>query len=102
MGVDHFSMSYKQMGIVANIELNAEEAGGNTVAWQRFLPTGPVAMLPLTDNLSSLVWTTNYDHAKQLLRMSPTEFVDALNHAFVSKLEKIFTEIFLKIKFHFS
>lgn len=77
-------MSYKQMGVVANVELNEEEAAGSTVAWQRFLPTGPVALLPLTDNLSSLVWTTNYDHAKQLLRMSPEEFVDALNHAFVS------------------
>lgn len=84
MGIENISTSYRQMGIVANLELNEEETAGNTVAWQRFLPTGPLAMLPLTDNLSSLVWTTNYDHAKQLLRMSPAEFVDALNHAFVS------------------
>jgi ubiquinone biosynthesis monooxygenase Coq6 len=72
------------MGIVGNLELNEEEAAGNTVAWQRFLPTGPVVLLPLTDKTSSIVWTTNYDHAKQLLRMSPEEFIDAVNHAFVS------------------
>lgn len=83
MDVTNFSLSYRQMGIVANLELNEEEAAGNTVAWQRFLPSGPIALLPLTDNLSSLVWTTDYNHAKQLLRMSAGEFVDALNHALV-------------------
>lgn len=71
------------MGVVATLELNAEEAAGNTVAWQRFLPTGPVAMLPLTDTLSSLVWSTSVEHAKELLRMEPEAFVDALNEAYL-------------------
>lgn len=71
------------MGVVATLELNADEAAGNTVAWQRFLPTGPVAMLPLTDTLSSLVWSTSVEHAKELLRMEPEAFVDALNDAYL-------------------
>lgn len=83
MDVNNFSLSYKQMGVVATLELNAEEAAGNTVAWQRFLPTGPVALLPLTDTLSSLVWSTNVEHAKELLRMEPEAFVDALNAAYL-------------------
>jgi ubiquinone biosynthesis monooxygenase Coq6 len=83
MNVNNFSLSYKQMGVVATVELNAEEAAGNTVAWQRFLPTGPVAMLPLTDTLSSLVWSTSVEHAKELLRMEPEAFVDALNDAYL-------------------
>lgn len=83
MDVQNFSLSYKQMGVVATLELDAEEAAGNTVAWQRFLPSGPVALLPLTDTLSSLVWSTSVEHAKELLRLEPESFVDALNEAFV-------------------
>lgn len=83
MGVNNFSLSYKQMGVVATLEVNAEEAAGNTVAWQRFLPSGPVALLPLTDNLSSLVWSTSVEHAKELLRMEPEAFIDALNEAYI-------------------
>lgn len=83
MDVNNFSLSYKQMGVVATLELNAEEASGNSVAWQRFLPSGPVAMLPLTDTLSSLVWSTNVEHAKELLRMEPENFIDALNDAYL-------------------
>ena len=71
------------MGVVATLELNPEEADGNNVAWQRFLPSGPVALLPLTDNLSSLVWSTSVEHAKELMRMKPEEFVDALNDAYL-------------------
>lgn len=81
--MNNFSLSYKQMGVVATLELNAEEAAGNTVAWQRFLPTGPVALLPLTDTLSSLVWSTSVEHAKELLRMEPEAFIDALNEAYL-------------------
>lgn len=71
------------MGVVATLELNAEEASGNCVAWQRFLPSGPVALLPLTDTLSSLVWSTSVDHAKELLRMEPDSFIEALNEAYL-------------------
>lgn len=83
MDVKNFSLPYKQMGVVATLELSSDEAEGNGVAWQRFLPTGPVALLPLTDKLSSLVWSTSIEHAKELLSMEPEEFVDALNHAYV-------------------
>lgn len=71
------------MGVVATIELNADEAAGNTVAWQRFLPSGPIALLPLNDTFSSLVWSTSVEHAKELLRMEPEAFVEALNEAYV-------------------
>lgn len=82
MDVNNFSLSYKQMGIVATLEISPEEAAGNTVAWQRFLPAGPIALLPLTDTLSSLVWSTSVEHAKELLRMEPEKFINALNEAY--------------------
>lgn len=86
MNVDVFSINYERMGMVATVELN--DASDNSVAWQRFIPTGPVALLPLNDKLSSLVWSTTIPHAKELLNMSPEQFVDALNEAFCKEFSK--------------
>ncbi|KAJ8723973.1 hypothetical protein PYW07_007953 [Mythimna separata] len=79
MGVQYLSWSYEQMGVVATLEL-AEESE-NTTAWQRWLPTGPIAILPLDARRSSLVWSTWQDNAKQLLKLPEDQFVDALNDA---------------------
>lgn len=86
IGGSDISLSYEQMGVVATVELL--EANENVTAWQRFIPTGPVALLPLNKSLSSLVWTTTRDHAKQLISMDSQEFIDALNEAFYKTYQK--------------
>lgn len=89
MGMDVLSFNYDRMGLVATLDLNTEEVCDNSVAWQRFLPTGPVALLPLSDRQSSLVWSTTVPHAKELLAMEPTQFVDALNEAFCRQYPRV-------------
>ncbi|XP_064539545.1 ubiquinone biosynthesis monooxygenase COQ6, mitochondrial isoform X2 [Drosophila montana] len=89
MGVDVFSFNYERMGLVATLDLNMEEDSDNSVAWQRFLPTGPVALLPLSSKQSSLVWSTTVPHAKQLLAMESAQFVDALNEAFCREYPRL-------------
>ncbi|XP_004624910.1 ubiquinone biosynthesis monooxygenase COQ6, mitochondrial [Octodon degus] len=81
-GIPSVGWSYDQSAVVATLHLS--EATENNVAWQRFLPSGPIALLPLSDTLSSLVWSTSHEHAAQLLSMHEEEFVDAVNSAFWS------------------
>ena len=58
-------------------------------AWQRFLSTGPLAFLPLTEGYSSIVWSTSPDEAKRLTEISENEFAIELEQAFENKLGKI-------------
>lgn len=88
MDVNVFATNYKQMGIVATLTLESVPEGGNTTAWQRFLPDGPVALLPLNDQKSSLVWTTTPENAKRLVGVSNEEFVVELNNALVSSIKE--------------
>ncbi|XP_076234829.1 ubiquinone biosynthesis protein COQ6, mitochondrial [Calliopsis andreniformis] len=79
MGTQYVKWNYDQLGVVATLKLS--EPTENTVAWQRFLPNGPIALLPLTDSLSSLVWSLPTDEARKLLKVSEEEFVDSINNA---------------------
>lgn len=84
MNIDNFELSYNQMGLVATVQLDGCE--NNFEAWQRFLPNGVIALLPLTNDLSSIVWSTEIPHFKHLMQCNETDFIDAVNNAFVSKL----------------
>ena len=75
------------MGLVATLNIHTK-SDSNTTAWQRFLPSGPVALLPLSSDHSSLVWTVAKSQVKPLLEMSEEAFVKKLNRALTSDLDQ--------------
>jgi len=84
IGCNYVGWEYDQMGLVATLDLEVP-GGVNTTAWQRFLPSGPVALLPLNENKSSLVWTVSRDMAKDMVNLDEEMFVSNLNKALISE-----------------
>ena len=64
---DMLAWQYHQMGLVATLQVSCDEA--NVTAWQRFLPSGPIALLPLGPTSSSLVWTVPKSELQGLLSL---------------------------------
>ncbi|OAA32747.1 ubiquinone biosynthesis monooxygenase COQ6 [Moelleriella libera RCEF 2490] len=83
-GIESRGWDYGRHGVVATLELEGEGWGGqfNKIAYQRFLPTGPVAMLPLPGKYATLVWSTTPENAALLKKLSPQDFVATVNAAF--------------------
>lgn len=66
---------YDQAALVAYVKT---EKPHQQTAWQRFMPSGPLAFLPLQDGYSSIVWSTTPEHAEELKNMAEAEFKKAL------------------------
>ena len=79
-------VSYDQRAVVTHVATS--QSHGET-AWQRFLPDGPLAFLPLVDGRSSVVWSTRTDHAEALCRASEADFIDELQAASGGALGRI-------------
>lgn len=69
---------YRQRAVVAVV---APRASHRDTAWQRFLPGGPLAFLPLNDGRCSIVWSAAEAEAERLLDCGDAEFCDALTRA---------------------
>lgn len=77
---------YGQRGIVAKIVTSKSH---QNCAWQRFLSTGPLAILPLSENQSSIVWSADNALAEQLIDMDDDAFGKALTCALQGRLGEV-------------
>ncbi|WNC73252.1 2-octaprenyl-6-methoxyphenyl hydroxylase [Thalassotalea psychrophila] len=74
---------YQQVAIIANVTPSKAHKGR---AFERFTEYGPLAMLPMTDDRCSLVWTVTPEQVTPLLALSDDEFSQQLENAFGSWL----------------
>lgn len=85
-GIGTRGRDYAQQAVVAHVR--TERPHENT-AWQRFLSSGPLALLPLADGRSSLVWSLPEAAAQRVLALDDQAFLDELGIASDFRLGRI-------------
>jgi 2-octaprenylphenol hydroxylase len=77
-GLEVHGHDYEQRAVVCNLRCQLPH---RQTAWQRFLPEGPIALLPLADGRVSIVWSTTPERAAQLLELDDERFRAAIGEA---------------------
>jgi len=77
-GIGTQGWDYDQHAIVATIQPQLHH---QFTAWQRFMPTGPLALLPILDGRCSIVWSTAPLQAQELMGLDDASFCKALSQA---------------------
>ncbi len=85
-GISRTGWGYGQTAVVCAVEHEKPHGG---VAHQFFMPNGPLAILPLTENRSSIVWSETDTRAAMLAQLPDDAFLDELRPAFGSFLGQI-------------
>lgn len=78
LGIETAGHAYHQDALVGHVRTVKPHA---STAWQRFLPTGPLAFLPLPDGRSSIVWSAARAEAARLSGLDKNAFGAALDEA---------------------
>ena len=86
LGIGASGHVYDQHALVAHVQ--TERAHEDT-AWQRFLPSGSLAFLPLADGRCSIVWSLPPQQCRELREMPEVEFLRELGCAFDFRLGPI-------------
>jgi 2-octaprenylphenol hydroxylase len=86
LGIQVRVHDYRQSGLVALVKT---EHGHQETAWQRFLPGGPLAFLPMSGGWSSIVWTLPSEEVERMLTLDSAAFHTALGEAFDFRLGRI-------------
>jgi 2-octaprenyl-6-methoxyphenol hydroxylase len=85
-GIGRTGWGYGQTALVCAV---AHERPHNGIAQQFFMPSGPLAILPLTGNRSSIVWSEREAEAKVIAALSDAEFMEMLRPRFGDFLGEI-------------
>ncbi len=78
-GISRTGWDYGQTALVCAI---GHERPHNGIAHQFFMPPGPLAILPLPGNRSSIVWSETHDMAARINAMDDAEYMDTLRPRF--------------------
>ncbi len=78
-GIGRTGWGYGQTALVAAI---AHQKPHDGIAHQFFMPPGPLAILPLPGNVSSIVWSETDETAAEFASLSDAEFIEVLRPRF--------------------
>lgn len=86
LGITTDVQAYRQHALISNLTTELSNQG---VAYERFTASGPLAMLPIADNVSSLIWTQPSEDIDHYLQLEDKDFCIALEQAFGDRLGRI-------------
>ncbi|MBW6452730.1 MAG: FAD-dependent monooxygenase, partial [Methyloprofundus sp.] len=86
VGLGVTSWDYQQHAMVINVATDYEQ---QDITWQRFVPTGPQAFLPLSGRYGSIVWYNTPDEVKRLKALPEANLLAELTATFPACLGKI-------------
>lgn len=79
LGIAVKTQDYQQTAIIANVSTDQPVTG---VAYERFTRSGPLALLPMTQERYSLVWTHKTPEAAASLELTDSAFLQKLQQVF--------------------
>ena len=85
-GINMERHPYEHHALVATIETELEQ---QDITWQRFLPTGPQAFLPLCGSHASMVWYHNAEEVARLKALPDEDFMVEMQACFPNRLGNI-------------
>jgi 2-octaprenyl-6-methoxyphenol hydroxylase len=88
-GIGASTWDYEQVALVTNVFANHFH---DHVAYERFTPDGPLALLPMTEGRSGLIWTFRPDTAQEMAQLTSAQFLARLQDAFGFRLGR-FTRV---------
>jgi 2-octaprenyl-6-methoxyphenol hydroxylase len=85
-GIQTQGWKYRQSCVVAFIK---PEQGHGNIAYERFWPSGPFAILPLANGLCRIVWTADHQEAQRLLTLNEADFMAELQSRYGDQMGQL-------------
>lgn len=85
-GIDTQRWEYDQTAIITNI---TPEHSHNNCAYERFTGNGPLALLPMSENRCSVVYTVRSAEAAAIMALDDAAFLDRVQERFGTRLGKL-------------
>ena len=82
-GIGAQTWNYDQTALVTNV---LTQRFHDHVAYERFTPSGPLALLPMSEGRVGLIWTFTPDVAQSVVQANDAEFLARLQDAFGFRL----------------
>jgi len=89
LGIETTQRDYGQTAVIANV---TPERPHQNVAYERFTDTGPMALLPMSEQRCALVWTVRSDQSDAIMALDDADFLSRLQARFGYRLGR-----FLKV-----
>jgi 2-octaprenyl-6-methoxyphenol hydroxylase len=83
LGIDAQRWDYGQTAVITNI---TPQRPHHNRAFERFTDSGPLALLPMSGNRCSVVWTVRSARAEQVMALDDAAFLRALQERFGGRL----------------